>query len=76
VRLLSAGVRASPARAFAAAAFAGLVVHTLLYAAFLEDPMTWALLALGVALAAPPRVSRALPDLAVELRPPVGAPAP
>jgi len=76
MRLLSAGVRASPARAFAAAAFAGLVAHTLLYAAFLEDPMTWALLAFGVALAAPRPASRTLPDLAVELRPPVGAPAP
>jgi O-antigen ligase len=75
MRLLSAGVRASPARAFAAAAFAGLVAHTLLYAAFLEDPMTWALLAFGVALAAPPR-ARPAPDLAVELRPLAGAPAP
>jgi hypothetical protein len=27
-------------------------VHTLLYAAFLEDPLTWALLGIGTALAA------------------------
>jgi O-antigen ligase len=32
------------ARAVVAAAFAALVVHTLLYAAFLEDPLTWTLL--------------------------------
>ena len=32
------------ARVAVAAAFAALVVHTLLYAAFLEDPLTWALL--------------------------------
>jgi O-antigen ligase len=49
-RLMS-GIRGSPARAAIAAAFAGLVLHTLLYAAFLEDPLTWTLLALGTALA-------------------------
>jgi O-antigen ligase len=40
------------ARAAVAAAFAALLVHTLLYAAFLEDPLSWALLALGTGLAA------------------------
>jgi O-antigen ligase len=40
------------ARVGVAAAFAALFVHTLLYAAFLEDPLTWALLALGTGLAA------------------------
>jgi putative inorganic carbon (HCO3(-)) transporter len=44
------GARASVARAAIAAAFVALVVHTLLYAAFLEDPLAWALLALGTAL--------------------------
>jgi hypothetical protein len=34
-----------------AACFAALVLHTWTYADFLEDPFTWALLALGVALA-------------------------
>jgi O-antigen ligase len=43
--------RASPVRAAIAAAFAGLVVHTLLYAAFLEDPLAWTLLAAGSAFA-------------------------
>jgi hypothetical protein len=33
-----------------AAAFAALVVHTLSYAAFLEDPLAWVLLAIGAAL--------------------------
>lgn len=45
------GARTSVARAAVAAAFVALVVHTLLYAAFLEDPLAWALLALGSALA-------------------------
>jgi O-antigen ligase len=44
------GARRSVARAAIAAAFVALVVHTLLYAAFLEDPLAWALLALGAAL--------------------------
>ena len=42
----------TPARVAVAAAFVALLVHTLLYAAFLEDPLTWALLALGTGLAA------------------------
>jgi len=33
-----------------AAAFCGLLVHTFGYAAFLEDPLTWALLAVAAAL--------------------------
>ena len=47
--------------AAAYACFAALVLHTWLYAAFLEDPMTWTLLALGSALAAP-ALSRREPD--------------
>jgi O-antigen ligase len=45
------GARADPARAGVAAAYIALVFHTLLYADFLEDPVTWALLAVGAALA-------------------------
>jgi O-antigen ligase len=41
-------------RAAIAAAFAAVVFHTFGYAAFLEDPLTWALLAVGVALARAP----------------------
>jgi O-antigen ligase len=40
-------------RAYLAAAYTGLVVHTLLYAAFLEDPITWTLLAAGIVLGRP-----------------------
>jgi O-antigen ligase len=38
------------ARPALAACFAALVAHTLAYADFLEDPFTWALLGVGVAL--------------------------
>jgi O-antigen ligase len=40
-------------RAYLAAAFSGLVLHTLLYAAFLEDPITWTLLAAAIVLGRP-----------------------
>jgi len=49
------GARSDPARLAIAAAFIALVFHTLLYADFLEDPVTWALLGVGAALAAPAR---------------------
>lgn len=42
------------ARAAVLAAFVALLVHTLAYAGFFEDPITWVLLALGASLAAPP----------------------
>ena len=54
IRLLLGGARASPVRAGIAAAFAGLMLHTWLYAAFLEDPLTWVLLAVGTAFALAP----------------------
>ena len=38
-------------RAAIGAALATLVLHTLVYAAFLEDPLTWALLGIGAAMA-------------------------
>jgi O-antigen ligase len=56
-------------RLVVAAAFAALVFHTLLYADFLEDPITWALLALGIALRRGPprtRTSASQPWLASE----------
>ena len=43
------------ARAAIVAAFTALIVHTLFYAGFLEDPATWVLLAIGGVLAAAPR---------------------
>jgi O-antigen ligase len=45
------GARAVAARAGVAAAFVALLAHTMMYAAFLEDPLAWALLAVGTALA-------------------------
>jgi O-antigen ligase len=45
------GVRGDPTRAAIGAAFLALVFHTMLYADFLEDPVTWALLGVGTALA-------------------------
>jgi O-antigen ligase len=50
-RGLLRGARRSLPRAAIAAAFAALVVHTMLYAAFLEDPLAWVLLGAGAALA-------------------------
>lgn len=52
LQTLLAGARRSPPRAAIAAAFSALVVHTLVYASFLEDPTVWVLLAAGAALAA------------------------
>jgi O-antigen ligase len=51
-------------RMVVAAAFSALAFHTLLYADFLEDPLTWTLLGLGIALRrgpprSPERVNRA-----------------
>jgi putative inorganic carbon (HCO3(-)) transporter len=51
IAVLARGARESPVRAAIAAAFAALLVHTMLYADFLEDPFTWALLGVGAALA-------------------------
>jgi hypothetical protein len=59
LQTLLTGVRGNLARAAIGAAFAALVVHTMVYAAFLEDPMTWVLLAAGAALAAAQRPSSA-----------------
>ncbi len=56
---LGRGVRASPARMVILAAFCALLAHTMLYAAFLEDPLTWTLLGAGTALAAAAAPERA-----------------
>jgi O-antigen ligase len=47
-----AGAGRSPPRIAIAACFAALLLHTWAYADFLEDPETWLLLGVGVALAA------------------------
>ena len=46
------GSELAPARIALAAAFIALLVHTVGYAAYLTDPLTWALLAIGGVLAA------------------------
>jgi O-antigen ligase len=51
------GVRV--ARAALAAMFVALLVHTMVYAAFLEDPFTWVILAAGASLAPLARLSEA-----------------
>ncbi len=55
------GARANPYRVAIAATFAALVLHTMLYADFLEDPVTWTLLAIGGALAVAAREA-SIPD--------------
>jgi len=51
-RLGGSGVARNAARVALLAAFVALVVHTWAYADFLEDPITWTLLAVGTVLAA------------------------
>jgi O-antigen ligase len=45
-----------PARQAVLAAFTALLVHTMAYAGFYEDPITWVLLAAGASLAAAPAI--------------------
>jgi O-antigen ligase len=45
------GARGDPFRVGIAAAFLALLLHTMLYAGFLEDPVTWTLLGIGGSLA-------------------------
>jgi O-antigen ligase len=65
------GARRVPERAAVAAAFTALVAHSMLYAAFLEDPLAWTLLGAGTAMALWPAPER---EPAVE-REPAGAEA-
>jgi O-antigen ligase len=50
------------ARAAVAAAFVAMIVHSMTYAAFLTDPLTWALLAFAVVLSAGPLDSQLAPQ--------------
>jgi len=59
ILILVRGAPSQPARVAIAAAFIALIFHTLLYADFLEDPFTWALLAVGAALARAPGAPQA-----------------
>jgi putative inorganic carbon (HCO3(-)) transporter len=53
---MASGITAGPtaARAAVLAAFVALLVHTMAYAGFFEDPITWVLLAVGASLATAP----------------------
>jgi len=62
------------ARAALAAMFVTLVVHTMAYAAFLEDPFTWVILAAGASLAPLARLHEA--RVPVPAAQPRGVPAP
>jgi len=56
--VMTAGLKGRRAgRAAVLAAFVALLVHTLAYAGFFEDPITWVLLAIGTALASTPFVA-------------------
>jgi O-antigen ligase len=69
--VLLRGAGRSPPRIALAACFAALVLHTWTYADFLEDPFTWALLAIGLALA---RAATREDASSASLSPPVGQP--
>ncbi len=51
------GARGDPFRVGIAATFLALLLHTMLYADFLEDPITWTLLAIGGSLAVSARAA-------------------
>lgn len=60
---MAAGLRGRRAgRAAVLAAFVALLVHTMSYAGFFEDPITWVLLAVGAALASTPFAPAAIRD--------------
>lgn len=62
------GIRGDPFRVGIAVAFVALLLHTMLYADFLEDPVTWMLLAVGGSLAAAARAATAPQDTQHRLR--------
>jgi putative inorganic carbon (HCO3(-)) transporter len=57
---MTSGIRGPPTllagRSAVLAAFVALLVHTMAYAGFFEDPITWVLLAVGASLAHPPAI--------------------
>jgi putative inorganic carbon (hco3(-)) transporter len=61
VALIGAAPGIPAARTALVACFVAMIVHSLAYAGFLIDPVTWALLGLGLALARAP-IPSALPE--------------
>ncbi len=66
----AAGEGWSAARAAILACFVALLAHTMAYAGFLEDPLTWVLLAIGGVLAGSDHAQAADPESAVQPQPP------
>jgi O-antigen ligase len=82
MRALMPGVRGPPstatgpaARAIVLACFIALLAHTMAYAGFLEDPLTWVLLAIGGALATGPQAATERAAAGRGDEPPVSSPA-
>lgn len=69
--MLFGGAGRSPPRIALAACFAALVLHTFTYADFLEDPETWMLLGIGVALAYAPELAASWSGSAPRVEPAV-----
>lgn len=61
----------SPPRIAVAACFAALVLHTLTYADFIEDPVTWTLLGIGISLSVAARAASERPSASTEQPVPV-----
>jgi len=59
-------------RAYLAAAYSGLVLHTMLYAAFLEDPITWTLIGVAIVLGRPDPTSSSA-EVAASSAPPASS---
>lgn len=68
--LFPASAAGPAARSAIAATFIALLVHTMAYAGFFEDPITWVLLAIGASLAALP-AARPAPEEPQALADPV-----
>lgn len=66
----------SPPQIAIAACFTALLVHTMAYADFLEDPITWALLGIGMALAVQARGRRSRHAAGVSAGPDIARPLP
>jgi O-antigen ligase len=73
--VLFRGAGRSPPRVAVAACFAALVLHTWTYADFLEDPLTWTLLGIGVAWARQGGLSAGSPLTRARPRPAATEPA-
>jgi putative inorganic carbon (hco3(-)) transporter len=56
------------ARIAIAASFGALLIHTIGYAGYLTDPLTWAVLATGAALAVQAGVAPSLPSRPARMR--------